>query len=332
MATTIKDIAIKLGISIGTVSKGLNGASDISEELRQIVLDTAIEMGYKTKKMKKDAHKKLCVFIENMEYESANEFGYEIILGFKQMACRDLWEIELVPINPSIQASCKYDNYMLKNGYSGSFMIGLSLEDDWIKQLTKTKFPTVLLDNYIEHNPIVGYVGTDSYEGIDLAVDHLHKLGHRKIAFFSGSPNSMVTSQRYEAYVNSMSLHKLEISKDMIAFGYYVLESAKFHIPDLLSSGATAIICGSDLMAVGAIQECVRRGFRVPEDVSITGFDDLPIAYQINPPLTTIRQDRINIGKSAYQVFTCLNNNVSVSRANLRAELIERGSTAPCHN
>lgn len=77
---TIKDIANRLGISVSTVSKGLNGASDISEDLRQMVLDTAVEMGYQSKKMKKDENKKLCLFIENMEYETANQFGYEIIL------------------------------------------------------------------------------------------------------------------------------------------------------------------------------------------------------------------------------------------------------------
>ena len=83
---TIKDIANRLGISVSTVSKGLNGASDISEDLRQMVLDTAVEMGYQSKKMKKDENKKLCLFIENMEYETANQFGYEIILGFRQAA------------------------------------------------------------------------------------------------------------------------------------------------------------------------------------------------------------------------------------------------------
>ena len=73
---TIKDIANRLGVSVSTVSKGLNGASDISEELRQIVLDTAVEMGYSTKRSKKEENRKLCIFIENMSYQSIDEFGY----------------------------------------------------------------------------------------------------------------------------------------------------------------------------------------------------------------------------------------------------------------
>ena len=81
---TIKDIANRLGVSVSTVSKGLNGASDISDELRQMVLDTAVEMGYSTKRSKKVENRKLCIFIENMNYETIDEFGYDIVLGFKQ--------------------------------------------------------------------------------------------------------------------------------------------------------------------------------------------------------------------------------------------------------
>ena len=80
---TIKDIANRLGVSVSTVSKGLNGASDISDELRQMVLDTAVEMGYSTKRSKKVENRKLCIFIENMNYETIDEFGYDIVLGFK---------------------------------------------------------------------------------------------------------------------------------------------------------------------------------------------------------------------------------------------------------
>ena len=120
---TIKDIAHRLGVATSTVSKGLNDASDISEELRQQVLDTAIEMGYITKKMKKEQHKKLCVFIENMDYESPDDFGHAVCLGFRQMAIRDNWKVSIVPCNHAMQKKERYDNYMLSHGYSGSFMI-----------------------------------------------------------------------------------------------------------------------------------------------------------------------------------------------------------------
>lgn len=327
---TIKEIANRLGISVSTVSKGLNGASDISEELRQIVLDTAVEMGYTTKRMKKENNRKLCIFIENMDYETSSQFGYEIILGFKQAAFREHWDVQVIPVTPSFQATEKYDTYMLKHGFSGAFLVGFALRDEWMSQLTTTHIPTVLFDNFIRKNPAVGYVGTDNYEGIDMAVEHLAALGHKKIAFLNGSLNSEVSGQRHQAYLDSMQAHGLDTPDELMANGYYIADSAKYHVSGFLSAGATAIMCGNDLIASGVIAECIRLGFSVPEDISVVGFDDLPLSAHLSPPLTTIKQDRIELGKSGYYTLSSLLNKVSISKTLLRAQFVLRNSTSPC--
>lgn len=325
---TIKDIANRLGVSVSTVSKGLNGASDISEELRQLVLDTAVEMGYSTKRSRKEENRKLCIFIENMDYETNNQFGYEIVLGFKQNAFRHKWDVSVVPVTPAFQLSEKYDTYMLKHGYCGAFFLGFALHDEWMKQLETTTMPTVLFDNYIKKNPNVCYIGTDNYEGIDAAIDHLYTLGHKRIAFLNGSLHSMVSEQRQEAYYQSMKAHGLEIDDRLTAYGYYVADSAKYHVPTFLGAGATAIVCGSDLIASGVIMECQLRGFRVPEDISVVGFDDLPISSMLEPPLTTVRQERGELGKCAYVILNSLVHHISICKTQIRPQLIERESTA----
>jgi LacI family transcriptional regulator len=228
-----------------------------------------------------------------------------------------------------MQTEEKYDTYMLKNGYSGAFLLGFTLHDDWVHQLSKTAVPTVLLDNYIERNNHVGYVGTDSYEGIDLAVDYLKNLGHKKIAFLNGSKNSMVSEQRNQAFVSSMAKHGLESEDALIEYGYYVPDCAKDHVPGFIKNGATAIMCASDLIATGVILEVQKLGLRVPEDISVVGFDDLPIAAHITPSLTTIRQDRIDLGKSAFLLLDGLIHNISTSKLLLRAKFISRESTGP---
>lgn len=325
---TIKDIANRLGISVSTVSKGLNGASDISEELRQTVLDTAVEMGYATKRSKKIENRKLALFIENMEYEATNQFGYDIVLGFKQNAFRHKWDVSVIPVTPAFQLEEKYDTYLLKNGYCGAFLVGFALHDEWMRQLEHTTMPTVLFDNYVKKNPNVAYIGTDNYEGIDAAVDHLYTLGHKKIAFLNGSLHSMVSEERQDAYFSSMQAHGLEVPEDLTAFGYYVADSARYHVPTFLAAGATAIICGNDLIASGVIAECRLRGFRVPEDISVIGFDDIPISAALAPPLTTVHQERLEIGKGAYTILNSLIHHIPICRTLLHAALIERESTA----
>lgn len=325
---TIKDIADHLGISISTVSKGLNGASDISEELRQTVLDTAVEMGYSTKRSKKEEYRKLCLFVTNMEYETLDTFGYDIVLGFKQNAFRHKWEVTVVEITPEFQEQEKYDTYLLKHGYCGAFILGISLHEPWMEQLKTTTMPTVLFDNIIDRNSNVGYLGTDSFEGIHMAVEHLVNLGHKRIAFMNGSLYNRVSDERQEAFETAIAEYNIECNSNMMARDYYIADSAKYHVPAFLREGATAIVCASDLLAKGVIAACIKHGYRVPEDISVIGFDNIPIAATTEPPLTTIAQQRNELGRCAYTILSSLINHVCISKTLLRPLLVERESTA----
>ena len=278
---TIKDIANKLGISVSAVSKSMNGASDISDELRQLVLDTAVEMGYSTKRSRKTEHRKLALFIENMDYLSESDFGYDIVLGFKQNAFKSSWDVDVIPVTPSFQMENKYDTYLLKHGYSGAFVVGFALHDEWMKQFCTTTMPTVLFDNFVRQSPNTCYIGTDNYEGIDAAIEHLVSLGHKKIAFLNGSLHSMVSEQRQDAFLQGMKNHGLTVDESLLAYGYYVADSARYHVPTFLEHGATAIMCGNDLIASGVVEECRLKGLSVPGDISVIGFDDIPLASQM---------------------------------------------------
>ncbi len=326
---TIKDIAERLNIAVSTVSKGLNGAEDISEETRQLVLDTAVEMGYSLKKIKRTATTKVCIFVDsrNMDYENVDQFGYDIVNGFKKAAISRNWEVQIEPSQLNFRSLEKYDSYMLKNGYAGAFLLGFTLHDDWIRQLEKTTVPTVLLDNFIPDNEHVGYVGTDSKEGISQAVAHLVQQGHEKIAFLNGSKNSMVSEERNQAFLLAMEENGIDVDEKLVAYGYYVPDCAKTYVSGFVENGATAIMCASDLIASGVLNELNRLGKLVPDDVAVTGFDDLPIAAQLTPALTTIRQDRSNLGKSAALMLDGLIRNVSMSKLLLRPKLVIREST-----
>ena len=326
--TTIKDIAEKLGISISTVSKGLNGASDVSHELRETIIDTAVQMGYSTKRMKREENKKIAIFIANVTYESYNNFGYDIVLGFKQAAFRDGWNVTIYPIDSTFQAQEKYDNFMLKHGYSGSFILCLSLQDPWMEQLKTTSIPTTLLDNNIPKNPSISYVGTDSSEGIESAIKHLSDLGHKKIALMNGDLHSMISELREQAYWDGLRAAGIPSDRSLVANNSFTRVHTKDHLPAFLEAGATAILCGNDLIAYDVINECQSRGLKVPEDISVIGFDDLPTSAQGDIPLTTISQDRIDLGKCAYIALDGLMHHVPVSRILLRPEFIIRNSTA----
>lgn len=323
---TITDIAKKLNISKGTVSKALNGASDVSETLRKTVFETAVELGYSRSMHKKDA-KRLCIFIENMDYLKESDFGYDIILGFKQMAEPAGFIVEINPIDKNIQTHIKYDEYMLKHDYVGAFFLGLTLVDIWFEQLKSSKTPAVLLDNYIKANSTTAYVGVDNNEALDLAVSHLKSLGHRKIGYLSGGLSSYINQLRYTAFFHALRKHNLCDDAHLAGSAYLVSECIHSHLPKILGQDVTAIMCSHDLLAHAVMTHCQELGLRVPKDISIIGFDDLQFCAYTNPPLTTIKQNRIQLGKSAFYAISSLLNNVSISTLLLHTKLIIRNST-----
>ncbi len=325
---TINDIAARLGISKSTVSKGLNNATDISDEMRRRILETAVEVGYINKRAQKH-EKKLCILVENMEYDTPNQFAHDIILGFKQKAEPEGWSIDIIDVDEDMQLMTPYDVYMMEHKYSAAFVIGFSLVDPWMKEFRTTNIPTVLYDNYIKSNPNVASIGCDSQEGFDLAVRHLQRLGHSKIGLISGPPESYIMQARYNAYLNALEKHGIAINDNHIGIGYFVAESTRKYIPKLMAQGVTAILFSHDARAISAITECKDRGIRIPQDLSIIGFDDLPMTEYTVPSLTTIRQDRISLGKCGYYAMTCLLNKVPIGSINLRATLVERHSTGP---
>ena len=325
---TINDIAVRLGISKSTVSKALNNATDISEDMRRRIIETAVEMGYINKRSQRKEHK-ICILVENMEYDTPNQFGHDIVLGFKQKAEPEGWNVDVIPVNSEMQKLTPYNVYMIEHGYQAAFAVGFTLIDPWMKEFRTTHIPTVLYDNYIKVNPYVASVGCDNQEGFDLAVKHLKELGHKKIGLISGPSNSYIMKARYNAYLNSMEKYDLEINEDYIGIGYYVAESTRKYIPLLVNKGVTAILFSHDIRAIAAITECTDRGISIPRDLSIVGFDDLPMTEYTQPALTTIRQDRLSLGKCGYYAMTCLLNNVPIGTIQLRATLVERSSTGP---
>lgn len=325
---TINDIAERLGISKSTVSKGLNNARDVSEEMRKKILETAVELGYVNRRQQKE-RKALCIFVENMEFHTPNQFGHDIILGFKQMAEPDGWTVDIVPIDMDMQRGIPYGVFMMEHGYQASFVLGLSLLDPWMNEFRTSRIPAVLYDNYVKGNPYIASVGCDSQEGFELAVKHLTALGHKKIGLISGPLESYILKARYNAYINAMEKYGLEINENYIGLGYYVNDSTRKYIPKLVDEGVTAILFSHDIRAISAITECDDRGIRIPNDVSIVGFDDLPMTAHTLPSLTTIRQDRAAIGKCGFYALSCLLNQVAIGSILLRATLIVRDSTGP---
>ena len=324
---TLDDIAQELGISKSTVSKALNDAKDVSKRMKQAVLEKAVELGYSRSARTVDAPR-VAVFVTNMEYTKPEDFGYEIVVGFRQAAEPAGFQVDLIPLDRQMQTEMRYDEYMVLGNYCGALFLGMSLLDPWLREFETCRTSTVVYDNHISGNPNVTDIGVDNIEGIELAYRYLRSLGHSKIGYLSSALQAYVYRQRYEAFSHVMQRNGLTGDDSVMGSAYQINACMTEHLPRLLENGCTAIICSHDVLAHSVMVYCRDLGLRVPEDISIVGFDDIPLCRYTHPPLTTIRQNRPALGKSAFYALSCHLKGVSLSTHLLHAELIRRDSCA----
>lgn len=325
---TMDDIAKHLGITKGTVSKALNGAADVSETMRKSVLEAAVELGY-SRTARSGSGKKLCIFIENMAWEKPDDFGRDIVFGFRKMAEPADFSVDIIPLTVETQQTISYDEYMLLNGYQGAFFLGMTLFDPWMQDFKTCRTPAVLYDNQIKANPVVTQVGVDNDEAMEIAVSRLKELGHRKIGYLSSALGSYIYQARYTAFFHAMQKNDLEAPHSIAGDALWTTKCLDEHFPRLMEKGCTAIICSHDLLAHAVMIHCIELGIRIPDELSIIGFDDIPLCRYTIPPLSTIRQNRTELGKSAFYALSSQLNQIPISALLLHAEMIERESIGP---
>ena len=169
---TITDIARRLGVAVSTVSKGLNGANDVSESTRALILKTAVEMGYAGRKVQKSGVRKVCVLAEREEFLSAGQFGYDLAMGFRTTAAQNGWQADLAPFQELLSSQEALDTFLLRHNYAGAFLIKQPLDSffqaNYLKNLINSAFPLVFWEEE-SNGPCSGSVGSDHRRGVFMA-------------------------------------------------------------------------------------------------------------------------------------------------------------------
>ena len=302
---TIQNIADKLGISKSTVSKAISGATDINENTRENIIRCAAEMGYVINYDKMSKNKSVAVLVCNVYYENAEQFGYEVIAGIQTAAAEQGLSVNIISVTKEQATLGNYDALVIGNkGYD---------------------VPFIVFDDYID-SPLTARVGCEN--GIHLVVLHLWKKGHRKIGFIGGESDSMVTVERKKLFCETVESLGGGNCKDLVRYASFSGDGVKEAALDIAGKGSTAIVCVSDVIASAAVRELAKAGYSVPADISVTGYDNLPIAEYCVPPLTTVDQNRIHIGKAAFMTMQQIKSGIRISTVLLHTRLVERDSVA----
>ena len=320
---TIKDIANSLGLSVSTVSKALNHASDVSDSTRKKVIDYANSVGFSLHRTTEA--KRICVLFENMDSHSNAQVGYPVLSGFQHAANAYHYEVVIEHFSdknpPNLKKLCS------DNNFSGLMILGTKINSAILKELETTGVPVMLMDSYVK-NPKVSCISSDNINSVASIVEHLIGLGHKKIGFLGGDKESIVTRERFSGYLIGLIEGEINFNSDYVRYGNYTEECGLFAADYFADKGVTAVVCASDLIAIGLINGLKKRGLSVPDDISVSGFDDLDVARYFTPSLTTVKQDFVTLGENAFTLLRQAIKGNKTKRVTIYTEPIFRDSTA----
>jgi DNA-binding LacI/PurR family transcriptional regulator len=302
---TIKDIAEQSGVSLSTVSLVLNDNPRISESTRARVLKTIERLGYQPNRMARALAwrhtRTLAVLVPQLRHAFADVYFGEIVSGIYDRASRLGYKILLEVARNEFIENREYRQLYDQKFVDGILFVGASTRHRFVSELTDGSRPFLMVNNYSKEFDL-NYVVSNYRYGAWQAAKHLVRLGHKRIGFLAGGVGEIQTSQDIlESFQEVLRDSGIGVDPDLIVDGWLTEEGGVKATEDLLRRNAdlTAIFSLNDKMALGAIKKLHELGLRVPQDVAVVGFDDIPQASFSIPGLTTVHQPLYEIGKLA---------------------------------
>ncbi|XTR39163.1 LacI family DNA-binding transcriptional regulator [Paraclostridium tenue] len=329
---TIKDIANLAGVSKTTVSKVLNNKDQkISESTRQKILNIVRENNYVPNKMAQSLVTKKTKTIGLIIPDIRNPFFTDIARGAEDKAVREGYNIILCNTDENIEKETRAFNTLTEKMVDGIIFAPSSKTEVNSNEYKISSKPIVLVDKELNIENLKGVVSLDNEEGTYLGTKHLVGISHKDILYLSGPLKSEISINRLKGYKKALKESNIKFNEDLVIQGEYSFEWGYEVVKNLYEINFTAICAANDLIAIGAIKALKERGIKIPQDISIVGFDDIQTANIIEPQLTTIKQNSYDMG---YESASILINNLENKEINniekmiFKPELVIRSSTS----
>jgi len=312
-----------------TVSRVINNKGFTSVETRGKVLEAIKEIDYKPNILARSLVTKESRFITIVIPDISNPFFSEMVKEAEDIARRNKYIILLGDTEGRKEIEEEYSEAAINRMSDGIILIAPRMENKLIIKIND-RVPLVLVDRPIAGKGIA-QINIDDFAGAVLAMEHLTGLNHKRIGFLSGTRDIPAGLQREEGYIKTLKEYNIDIKSKLIVEGDWTFKSGRDALDRFISNdqAPTAIFASNDLMALGLIQRAQEMNIKVPEDLSIIGFDDISMAALVNPSLTTVRQPRLEMGKVAIELLinklqkrSDIKNNIL-----LKNKLIIRNST-----
>lgn len=326
----LADIAEHAGVSEATVSRVLNDRPGVAEPTRQAVLTAVDVLGFdRPSRLRPTAVSLVGLLIPELTNPIFPAFAQEIEVA---LAARGFTPVLCTRSEGGVDED-EYVEMLLDRGVAGIIYVSGQHADagtspERYMRLRERGLPIVLVNGFME-GVDAPFVSDDDVAAMDLAVTHLVQLGHERIGLALGQERFVPSRRKVAGFRQSAARHGLEVPDELVVHTFFSVEGGAVAAGELLDRGVTAIVCGSDLMALGAIRQARTLGLEVPDEVSVVGYDDSTLVAFTDPPLTTIRQSVRAMCQAAVRALTDEIGGEASARGEFvfRPELVVRGST-----
>lgn len=328
----MRDVAKRAGVSVTTVSHVINQTRPVSDELRGRVLAAMEELGYQPNTLARSLRRGETHTIGIIVPDSANPFFAEVARGIEDTSFEHGYSVILCNTDNDLDKESLYTNVLVKKQVDGILFVAAGLSAENIQALQGREMPLVIVDRQVP-GVEVDSVLTDNTRGGWQATLHLIEFGHRRIGCIVGPSDLTPSAARVTGYRQALGESGIPYDEALIVKGDFQYESGYEAAHMLLTKDdpPTAIFACNDLMAVGALSNALEKGLEIPADLSVVGFDDVRPALYANPPITTVKQPKYEIGVLATRMLLeRMRDPATPPRTRiLDTHLVIRRSTAP---
>ena len=303
----IAEIARRANVSTATVSRTLNQSGPVKAATAKKVWRAVTALNYYPNSHARTLVSGRSRLIGLIVSDITNPFFPELVRTFQNLASQKQYDLLLTSTDYLTSRMTVCLRRMLERKVDGVAMMTSEMDLSLIKELSKRNVPIVFMD-VGQMGPRMSHVSIDYGNGIRQAVDHVAALGHRQVAFISGPLELHSSRTRRQAFLDGLRHHGLTPDRKLIREGTHTAEGGQKAMTELLrlTRRPTAVVCSNDWTAIGALHAIHAAGLRVPDDISLVGFDDIPLASYTNPALTTVRMSAGDVGSTAFQALFSL--------------------------
>jgi LacI family transcriptional regulator len=327
---TIAEIAATAGVSVPTVSKVLNGRSDVADATRRRVQQIMADRGYQRRA---SGAQRPVGLVDIVLPRLESPWVVEVLRGAEAEARKAGAQVVLTSTEDEPAGDRQWLDRLVARRSDGLVLVVSEAAPEAVEQLAALRTPVVLLDPVGGSDPSFPTVGATNWAGGLSAVEHLVSLGHRRIAALSGRPQLVCSQERVEGYRAALGRAGIPVDERLVQFGDFRPTGGRLGTRAMLDlpDPPTAIFAGSDMQAFGVYQEAGARGLRIPEDLSVVGFDDIALSELMTPQLTTVRQPLARMAAEAVRLLLAAGDGIPgpPPRLELATHLVVRGSTGP---